>query len=103
MTLSTVSAPHESRGRAAPGLGRIEAWFAGGAYDPHRHDAYAIGYTMEGVQSFDCRGARDYRGARGLRRLSRALARAAGRLEAIQSLIVKRIPPMVPEWSSSRS
>jgi AraC-like DNA-binding protein len=41
-----------------PGLERIEAYFAGHAYDPHRHDTYAIGYTIDGVQSFDYRGAR---------------------------------------------
>jgi hypothetical protein len=41
-----------------PGLDRIEAFFAGHAYDPHRHDTYAIGYTLAGVQSFDYRGAR---------------------------------------------
>ena len=41
-----------------PGLERIEAFFAGHAYDPHRHDTYAIGYTLDGVQSFDYRGAR---------------------------------------------
>jgi len=41
-----------------PGLERIEAFFAGHAYDPHRHDTYAIGYTLGGVQSFDYRGAR---------------------------------------------
>ena len=41
-----------------PGLERIEAYFAGHAYDPHRHDTYAIGYTLDGVQSFDYRGAR---------------------------------------------
>jgi AraC-like DNA-binding protein len=37
---------------------RIEAFFAGYAYDRHRHDTYAIGYTLGGVQSFDYRGAR---------------------------------------------
>jgi AraC-like DNA-binding protein len=42
---------------AQPGLERIEAFFAAHAYDPHRHDTYAIGYTMAGVQSFDYRGA----------------------------------------------
>ena len=42
----------------SPGLERIEAFFAGHAYDPHRHDTYAIGYTISGVQSFDYRGAR---------------------------------------------
>jgi AraC-like DNA-binding protein len=41
-----------------PGLERIEAFFKGHAYDPHRHDMYAIGYTVDGVQSFDYRGAR---------------------------------------------
>ena len=40
-----------------PGLERIEARFAAHAFDPHRHDTYAIGYTMSGVQSFDYRGA----------------------------------------------
>jgi AraC-like DNA-binding protein len=41
-----------------PGIERIEAFFAGHAYDPHRHDTYAIGRTLAGVQSFDYRGAR---------------------------------------------
>lgn len=42
----------------APGLERIEAYFARHAYDPHRHDTYALGLTLTGVQSFDYRGAR---------------------------------------------
>ncbi|WP_298259684.1 AraC family transcriptional regulator [uncultured Litoreibacter sp.] len=37
---------------------RIEAYFSGEAYAPHRHDTYSIGYTINGVQSFDYRGAR---------------------------------------------
>jgi AraC-like DNA-binding protein len=41
-----------------PGLERIEAYFMGHAYDLHRHDTYAIGHTLAGVQSFDYRGAR---------------------------------------------
>jgi AraC-like DNA-binding protein len=41
-----------------PGLERIEAFFTGHAYDPHRHDTYAIGYTVHGVQAFHYRGAR---------------------------------------------
>lgn len=41
-----------------PGLERIEAFFTGHAYDPHRHDTYAIGLTMSGVQSFHYRGSR---------------------------------------------
>ncbi|UXN58415.1 AraC family transcriptional regulator [Phyllobacterium zundukense] len=40
------------------GIGRIEAFFSGEAYAPHRHDTYSIGYTIHGVQSFDYRGAR---------------------------------------------
>lgn len=35
----------------------IEAFFSGHAYDPHRHDTYAIGQTFTGVQSFRYRGA----------------------------------------------
>jgi AraC-like DNA-binding protein len=41
-----------------PGIERIEAFFAGHAYNPHRHDTYALGFTMNGVQSFDYRGQR---------------------------------------------
>ena len=41
-----------------PGVERIDAYFTGHAYDPHRHDFYAIGYTLSGVQSFVYRGAR---------------------------------------------
>ncbi|ASP36762.1 AraC family transcriptional regulator [Labrenzia sp. VG12] len=47
--------------RVAPwqyGIQRIEAFFSGEAYAPHRHDTYSIGYTIRGVQSFDYRGAR---------------------------------------------
>ncbi|HEX9447027.1 MAG TPA: AraC family transcriptional regulator [Dongiaceae bacterium] len=44
-------------GPSRPGLERIEAAFSGHAYDPHRHDTYAIGYTLQGVQCFDYRGA----------------------------------------------
>ena len=40
-----------------PAFERIEAYFTGHAYDPHRHDTYAIGYTLSGVQCFDYRGA----------------------------------------------
>lgn len=34
----------------------LEAGFAGHAFDPHRHDVYAIGVTEWGVQGFTCRG-----------------------------------------------
>lgn len=36
---------------------RLEAYFRGHAYEPHRHDTYAIGMTLTGVQSFHYRGA----------------------------------------------
>ena len=39
------------------GVSRLEAFFAGHGYDPHRHDTYAIGLTLHGVQSFGYRGA----------------------------------------------
>jgi AraC-like DNA-binding protein len=44
--------------RIAPvlnGLERLKARFHGYAYDWHRHDTYAVGVTLEGVQTFDCR------------------------------------------------
>lgn len=43
---------------AEPGrIERIEAWFGGHGYDPHRHDTYSIGRTLSGVQSFHYKGA----------------------------------------------
>lgn len=45
-------------GTGANGIERIEAFFRGYAYDPHRHDTYAFGLTLSGVQSFDYRGER---------------------------------------------
>lgn len=38
------------------GVERIEAYFLGHAYEMHRHDTYAIGRTLTGVQSFQYRG-----------------------------------------------
>lgn len=43
--------------RAAGGVELFSAWFAGEAYQKHRHDTYAIGVTDGGVQVFDYRGA----------------------------------------------
>ncbi|TFW13656.1 AraC family transcriptional regulator [Massilia arenosa] len=43
---------------ASDGVQRIEAFFAGHGYAPHRHDTYAIGLTLHGVQSFHYRGER---------------------------------------------
>jgi AraC-like DNA-binding protein len=41
---------------ARPGFERVEAGFTGHAFDPHRHDSYAIGFTLRGVQAFRYRG-----------------------------------------------
>ena len=46
-----VSAP------SSPGLERMEASFGGRFFAPHRHDSYAIGITLQGVQTFYYRGA----------------------------------------------
>lgn len=45
---------------AGRGFERMEACFAAHAFAPHRHDSYAIGFTLEGVQSFRYRGARKH-------------------------------------------
>jgi AraC-like DNA-binding protein len=42
---------------ASGGIERIEAFFCGHGFDPHRHDTYAIGITIAGVQAFRYRGA----------------------------------------------
>ena len=39
------------------GVELFRAWFAGQAYQKHRHDTYAIGVTDSGVQVFDYRGS----------------------------------------------
>lgn len=36
---------------------RFAGYFQGAAYAPHRHDTYAIGLTLRGVQTFDYRGS----------------------------------------------
>lgn len=41
---------------AVPGIERIEARFRGRAFDLHRHDTYAVGVTLRGVQTFRYRG-----------------------------------------------
>jgi AraC-like DNA-binding protein len=47
-----ISAP------AFPGIERIEARFFGDVFEPHRHDTYALGVTLQGVQRFHYRGER---------------------------------------------
>lgn len=37
---------------SSEGIERIEARFHGNAYAPHRHDTYALGVTLAGVQTF---------------------------------------------------
>lgn len=44
-------------GAGQDGLDRLEAFFHGEAYTPHRHDTYAIGTTLAGVQSFTYRAS----------------------------------------------
>ncbi len=41
---------------ALPGIERIEARFHGNAFEMHRHDTYAVGVTLNGVQTFRYRG-----------------------------------------------
>ncbi|WP_066732702.1 AraC family transcriptional regulator [Cupriavidus sp. D384] len=43
------------RDASARQIERIEAFFGGHGYDMHRHDTYAIGCTLSGVQSFSYR------------------------------------------------
>ena len=53
----------ESRIKPAPplpGLDRIEASFSGSFFEPHRHDTYAIGVTLSGIQTFSYRGDKHY-------------------------------------------
>jgi AraC-like DNA-binding protein len=45
-------------GAAAPGLERAEVHLSTCAFEPHRHDTYAIGITTSGVQTFRYRGRR---------------------------------------------
>ena len=43
-----------------PGIERIEASFTGQFFEPHRHDTYAIGVTLEGIQTFNYRGEKHF-------------------------------------------
>jgi AraC-like DNA-binding protein len=45
-------------GAGAPGLQRAEVRLVSWAFQPHRHDTYAIGITTAGVQAFRYRGER---------------------------------------------
>jgi len=57
----SCAAGGEDRIRAAPalpGIERVEARFTGAFFEPHRHDTYAVGVTLSGVQTFRYRGGR---------------------------------------------
>ena len=43
-------------GTSRPGFERAEASFSTMRFAPHRHDSYAVGITLRGVQSFGYRG-----------------------------------------------
>jgi AraC-like DNA-binding protein len=45
-------------GPTAPGIERAEVFLSTCAFEPHRHDTYAIGVTLAGVQTFRYRGER---------------------------------------------
>src|SRR5437899_796361 len=45
-------------GTGALGIERAEVYLSTCAFEPHRHDTYAIGITTAGVQTFSYRGAR---------------------------------------------
>jgi AraC-like DNA-binding protein len=45
-------------GPSAHGIERAEVYLSTCAFEPHRHDTYAIGITTAGVQTFHYRGAR---------------------------------------------
>lgn len=47
-------------GRGSKGIERLEAVLKRQSFSPHRHDTYAIGLTLAGVQTFRYRGARRY-------------------------------------------
>src|SRR5262245_9766952 len=48
------------KGRGTSGIERAEVYFTRMAFSPHRHDTYAIGVTLSGVQTFRYRGAQRY-------------------------------------------
>src|SRR5438046_89300 len=45
-------------GTAADGIERADVRLSSFAFEPHRHDTYAIGVTTAGVQRFGYRGSR---------------------------------------------
>lgn len=47
-------------GSSLQGIERLEARFQRAGFAPHRHDTYAIGVTLSGVQTFRYRGVQRY-------------------------------------------
>jgi AraC-like DNA-binding protein len=47
-------------GQGTRGIERLEARLLGWSFSPHRHDNYAIGITLSGVQTFRYRGSQRY-------------------------------------------
>jgi AraC-like DNA-binding protein len=47
-------------GAGGEGIERIEAYFPSHGFSLHRHDTYAIGMTLSGVQTFSYRGVQRY-------------------------------------------
>jgi AraC-like DNA-binding protein len=47
-------------GGGAAGIERLEVALRGVAFSPHRHDRYAVGITLAGVQTFRYRGEQRY-------------------------------------------
>jgi AraC-like DNA-binding protein len=56
MTLPPPSGDFITTDCPCPGIQRLRAGFFGHAYDPHRHETYAIGVTERGLQAFRYRG-----------------------------------------------
>jgi AraC-like DNA-binding protein len=56
LSVRGVSSYRISAGTGAEGIERLAAYFPGRAFSPHRHDTYAIGITLKGVQTFQYRG-----------------------------------------------
>ena len=58
MTALRCPDDHIRHGPATPGIERLEVHLARRPFAPHRHDTYAIGITLAGVQCFNFRGRR---------------------------------------------
>ncbi|PJK18583.1 AraC family transcriptional regulator [Mycolicibacterium goodii] len=56
MAASMRTGAHFTMIGGAPGVERLQASLRGEGFTPHRHDTYAIGMTLSGVQTFSYRG-----------------------------------------------